>query len=309
MDITSFFAEHGLLLVFGVVLIERLGVPLPAMPVLFLAGANAFEHPLYGVIALALALLACSIGDLLWYAAGRHYGLGVLKLLCRVSVSPDSCVRKTEGAFEKRGMATLALSKFVPGLATVAPPVAGALLLKAPSFLIFDGAGSALYSGAGIVVGLVFHDQVGWLLERMATLGAVAVVWLALLLALYIAYRWWDRCRFIKSLDARRISVEELSRMMTSAEKPIVLDVRSRTHREIDGRRIPGAVYVDLDALEPTLAGIPRDRDVVVYCACPNEATAVNVAMRLRESGFRKVRPLLGGIDAWVVAGFAIERV
>ena len=123
------------------------------------------------------------------------------------------------------------------------------------------------------------------------------------------AYRWWDRNRFIKSLDAGRISVDELSRMMGAGEKPIVLDVRSRVHREIDGRRIPGAVHVDLDALEATLAGIPRDRDVVVYCACPNEVTAVKVAMRLRERGIRRVRPLLGGIDAWVSAGFEIESL
>jgi membrane protein DedA with SNARE-associated domain/rhodanese-related sulfurtransferase len=309
MDITPFFGEHGLLLVIGVVLLERLGAPLPAVPVLFLAGAKAVEDPIYGVIALALAILACMMGDLVWYAAGRRYGLGVLKLLCRVSVSPDSCVRQTESAFEKRGVATLVIAKFVPGLATMAPPVAGALGLKASSFLIFDGAGSTLYSGAGIVLGLVFHDQVDWLLERLATLGARATVVLAVLLLLYIAYRWWDRYRFIKSLDARRISVHELSRIMATAEKPIVLDVRSRTHREIDGRRIPGAVHVDPDAPQLALEGIPRDHEVIVYCACPNEVAAVKVAMRLRESGFRRVRPLLGGIEAWVSAGFAIERI
>jgi membrane protein DedA with SNARE-associated domain/rhodanese-related sulfurtransferase len=309
MDITPFVAEYGLLLVFGVVLVERLGVPVPAMPVLLFAGAKAVDDPLYGVIALALAILACMTGDLAWFAAGRRYGHGVLRLLCRVSVSPDSCVRQTESAFEKRGVATLVIAKFVPGLTTVAPPVAGALGLKASSFLVFDGAGSALYSGTGIVLGLLFHDQVDWLIERLATLGARAMVMVAVLLALYVAYRWWDRYRFIKSLDAGRISVDELSRMMGAGEKPIVLDVRSRVHREIDGRRIPGAVHVDLDALEATLEGIPRDRDVVVYCACPNEVTAVKVAMQLRERGIRRVRPLLGGIDAWVLAGFEIERV
>jgi membrane protein DedA with SNARE-associated domain/rhodanese-related sulfurtransferase len=309
MDITPFFAEYGLLLVFGVMFVERLGVPLPAMPVLFFAGAKAVDDPLYGVLAFALAFLACMAGDLAWYAAGRRYGLGVLKLLCRVSVSPDTCVRQTESAFEKRGVATLVIAKFVPGLATVASPVAGALGLKTSTFLLFNGAGSAFYSGTGIVLGLIFHDQVDWLLERLATLGARAMAMLGVLLALYVAYRWWDRNRFIKSLDAGRISVDELSRMMGAGEKPIVLDVRSRVHREIDGRRIPGAVHVDLDALEATLAGIPRDRDVVVYCACPNEVTAVKVAMRLRERGIRRVRPLLGGIDAWVLAGFEIERV
>jgi rhodanese-related sulfurtransferase len=233
----------------------------------------------------------------------------VLKLLCRVSLSPDACVRQTESTFEKRGVATLVIAKFVPGLATVAPPVAGALGLKASSFLIFNGAGAALYCGTGIVLGLIFHDQIDWLLERLVTLGTRAMAMLGVLLALYVAYRWWDRHRFVKSLDAGRISVDELSRMMDAGEKPIVLDVRSRVHREIDGRRIPGAVHVDINALEATLEGIPRDRDVVVYCACPNEVTAVKVAMQLRERGIRRVRPLLGGIDAWVLAGFEIERI
>jgi rhodanese-related sulfurtransferase len=233
----------------------------------------------------------------------------VLKLLCRLSVSPDSCVRQTESAFEKRGVATLVIAKFVPGLAAVAPPVAGALGLKASSFLIFDALGSALYSGTGIILGLIFHDQVDWLLERLVTMGARAIAMLGVLLVLYVAYRWWDRRRFIKSLDTGRISVDELSRMINAGEEPIVLDVRSRAHRKLDGRRIPGAVHVDLDALEATLEGIPRDRDVVVYCACPNEVTAVKVAMQLRERGIRRVRPLLGGIDAWVLAGFEVEGI
>lgn len=309
MDITPFFAEYGLLLVFGVVLVEQIGVPIPALPVLVFAGARTIDDPLYGVTALAIAVLACMIGDLAWYAAGRRYGHGVLKLLCRVSLSPDSCVRQTESVFERRGVATLVIAKFVPGLATVAPPVAGALGLKTSSFLIFNGAGAALYCGAGIILGLIFHDQVDWLLERFVTLGGRAMAVIGAMLVLYAAYRWWDRRRFTRSLDTARISVNELSRMINAGEEPIVLDVRSRTHRELDGRRIPGAVHVDLQALETTLEGIPRDRDVVVYCACPNEVTAVKVAMQLRKHGIRRVRPLSGGIDAWVMAGFAIEGI
>ena len=307
MDIAPFFAEYGLLLVFSVVLLEQLGMPIPALPVLMFAGARSIGDPLYGVAALAVAILACMIGDLAWYMAGRRYGHRVLKLLCRVSLSPDSCVRQTESVFERRGVATLVIAKFVPGLATVAPPVAGALGLRPASFLVFNGAGAALYCGTGVVLGLVFHDQIGWLLDLIGAMGARAMAVLAVLLALYVAWRWWDRHRFIKSLDTGRISVEELSRMIQAGEEPIVLDVRSRTHRELDGRRIPGAIHVDLDALEETLEGIPRDRDVVVYCACPNEVTAVKVAMQLRARGIRKVRPLLGGIDAWVLAGFEIE--
>jgi len=306
--LTQFFAEYGLVAVFGFVLLEQLGAPIPALPVLLLAGARAMDDPLFGVAALAVSVLACTIGDLAWFWAGRRYGYGVLKLLCRISISPDSCVRQTETTYERRGVATLVIAKFLPGLATVAPPVAGALGLRTSSFLLFNGAGAALWSGTGLVLGLVFHGQIEWLMERIAEFGGRAFLLLAVLLALYVVHRLWDRWRFLRTLRSARVGVDELYAMMSRGDDPIVLDVRSRTHRELDGRRIPGARAVDLDALEATLAQIPRDREVVVYCACPNEASAVKVALLLRARGIHRVRPLAGGIDAWVLAGFTVEN-
>jgi rhodanese-related sulfurtransferase len=158
-----------------------------------------------------------------------------------------------------------------------------------------------------LVLGLVFHSQIDWLLDRLTDLGVRALLVVVALFALYVAYRGWDRSRFIKALRTARIEAGELSGMIGRGEEPIVLDVRSRTHRELDRRRIPGARGVDLDDLERTLAEVPRDREVVVYCACPNEVTAVKVAMALRDRGFHRVRPLAGGIDAWVAAGQGIE--
>jgi len=293
--------------VFGFVLLEQLGAPIPALPVLLLAGAKAIDDPIYGVYALAISIAACMAGDLAWYWAGRRYGHRVLKLLCRISLSPDSCVRQSETVFERRGVATLVVAKFVPGLATVAPPIAGALGLGTSSFLLYNGAGAALWSGAGLLLGLVFHGQIDWALDRLAELGDYALLVVAALLALYLSYRWWDRWRFLRSLRTARVSVDELYGMMNGGENSVVLDVRSRAHRKLDGRRIPGARSVDLDDLERTLAEIPRDREVVVYCACPNEASAVRVAMLLRERGIVRVRPLAGGIDAWIAAGLGIE--
>jgi membrane protein DedA with SNARE-associated domain/rhodanese-related sulfurtransferase len=293
--------------VFGVVLLEQLGVPLPALPVVVLAGARGIGDPSHLLYALVLATVGSTIGDLAWFWAGRRYGHRVLRLLCRLSLSPDSCVRQTESTYERRGAATLVIAKFVPGLATVAPPVAGALGLRLSAFLVYTSAGAALYYGAALVLGLVFHNQIDWLLERLTDLGVGALLVVVALLALYVAYRWWDRSRFIQSLRAGRIEADELSGMIGRGEEPIVLDVRSRTHRELDRRRIPGARGVDLDDLERTLAEIPRDREVVVYCACPNEVTAIKVAMLLRDRGFERVRPLAGGIDGWIAAGQGIE--
>ncbi len=308
-SVTAFFEQYGLAAVFGIVLLEQIGAPIPAVPVLLLAGAAAMHDPLYGVYALVLAMVASTLGDLAWYAAGRRYGHRVLKTLCRVSLSPDSCVQQTESTFERRGPGTLVLAKFLPGLSTVAPPVAGALGLSPGTFLIFNGAGAALWAGLGLLAGLVFHGQIDWLFARMADLGSIALVILTVLVAAYVGWKWRERHRFLKSLKAARIAVDELYAMMTRGEDLVILDVRSKTHRELHGLRIPGARPFDQEHIDQVVAGISRDHEIVAYCACPNDAGAVKVAGLLRERGFTHVRPLAGGIDAWTTAGLALEKL
>jgi membrane protein DedA with SNARE-associated domain/rhodanese-related sulfurtransferase len=306
-SVTTFFQQYGLAAVFGVVLLEQIGAPIPALPVLLLAGAAAMSDPLFGVYALLLSIVASTLGDLAWYAAGKRYGHRVLKTLCQVSLSPDSCVRQTENTFERRGAATLVIAKFLPGLSTVAPPVAGALGLKPGTFLLFNGAGAALWSGAGLLVGLIFHGQIDWLFDRLTDLGGYAITIVAALLALYVGWKWWERHRFLKSLEAARITVDQLYAMMGRGEKLVILDVRSKTHRELHGLRIPGALAFDQENLEHIVSGIAPDHEVVVYCACPNDASAVKVAGILRKRGFLRVYPLAGGIDAWTAAGLDLE--
>jgi membrane protein DedA with SNARE-associated domain/rhodanese-related sulfurtransferase len=296
----NFDPEHGLIGVFAVVLVQQLGAPIPATPVLMLAGAHAAADPLYGVYALGLAIVASALGSLPWFWAGRRYGYRVLKLVCRISLSPDGCVRQTEDLFQRYGAAALVAAKFVPGLARVGPPLAGTFRFGTASFLLFYGAGNALWAGAGLLAGLVLHDEIGWLMDWLALFGGQALLIVLGLVALYVAWRWLVRRRFLNSLRASRIGVAELKSMIGRGEAPIVLDVRSRTHRSLDPRMIPGARAVDLDDLEGALLQIPPGRDVVVYCACPNDATAVKVAMLLMRRGIRRVRPLAGGFDAWV---------
>ncbi len=308
-SLSELFREYGLASVFVVVLLEQIGMPIPALPVLLLAGAAAMQDPLYGLYALLLAVAASTFGDLAWYAAGRRYGHRVLKTLCRVSLSPDSCVRQTESTFERRGAATLLIAKFLPGLSTVAPPVAGALGLRPGTFVVFNGAGAALWAGAGILAGLLFHGQIDWLFDRIGELGARALAIVATLLAAYVGWKWWERHRFLKSLAAARITVDELYGMMGRGEKVVILDVRSKTHRDLHGQRIPGALPFDLDEFDHVAFGISPDHEVIVYCACPNDASAVKVAGILRQRGFKRVRPLAGGIDAWTAAGFGLEEL
>jgi membrane protein DedA with SNARE-associated domain/rhodanese-related sulfurtransferase len=289
------------------VLVHQLGIPIPAFAVLIWAGAATCDDALRLASAFVLAAVAGTAGNLPWYWAGQRYGHRVLKLVCRVTLSPDSCVRRSENAFERRGPAMLVLARFLPGVETVAAPLAGALRLELPAFLLYDGAGSALRAIAGLALGAAFHGQIDWLLGELAALGAGAILILGALLAAYVAYRFAHRWLFLRSLRTARISVQELNDMMGRGDPPLVLDVRSRANRRLDARRIPGARAIDLDALEATLAELPRDREVVVYCACPNEATAAKVALQLRARGFGRVRPLGGGIDAWVSAGLAVD--
>jgi len=307
-DPLNFVARYGLALVFANVLAEQLGIPLPAVPTLIVAGALAADGRLSVTGLFAASILACVVADGLWFAAGRRYGLGILKLLCRISLSPDSCVRETESRFERWGAVGLVLGKFIPGVSTVAPPLAGAMHIGWARFLLFATLGSVLWSGAAIGTGLVFHRQIAALLDRLEDLGLVAVAIVAALLAAFIAFKWWERRRFYRTLRLARISVGELRKLMDEGRDPVVVDVRSPSVRSLDGRYIPGALAIDLADVDRRRAELAAERDIVFYCTCPNEASAAIAAKRLMELGYTRVRPLLGGLDEWIAAGYEVER-
>jgi len=306
MFTSSFLATHVPLA--AAVLIRRLGVPIPLSPVLVWAGAMTAHEPVLAVSAWIMCTVAGTVGDLTWYWAGRRYGYRILKLVCRITISPDACVQRTETIFERRGAALLISGSLVPGVGGVAPPLTGALGLPLATFVIYDAAGSALRAAVGLAAGLAFHEQIASLLTSLALLGQKAAVVVGVLVAVYVAYRWLRRWLFLRSLDIARVSVQELDAMIRRGDRPIVLDVRTKALRELDARRIPGAHPVDLDDIGRTAAALPSDREVVVYCACPHEATAAKVAMQLRSHGLRRVRPLVGGMDAWAMAGHPVER-
>jgi membrane protein DedA with SNARE-associated domain len=232
--------EHVLPTLFGALLAHQLGIPIPAFPLLIWAGAISYGDPLL----VGAGLRARHVGRHLRQPAvvlrRRRYGYRMLKLVCRITLSPDSCVRQTENAFDRRGPSMLVVSRFLPGIETVAPPLAGALSLPVGRFILYDAAGSALRAAAGLALGLVFHDQVGWLLDRLTALGSNAVLLLGALVGAYVAWRFAQRWRFLRSLRTARISVHELNDMMSRGEDPVVLDVRTAAHRRLDGRQIPG---------------------------------------------------------------------
>lgn len=295
-------------MVFANVLAEQLGAPIPAIPTLIVAGALAGDGGLSASAVFAVALAAAMLGDAVWYAAGRRFGYRVLKTICRVSLNPDSCVRQTETFFERWGAGSLVMAKFIPGFSTVAPPLAGAMGLSWWRFVWFNAIGAAVWIGVGLGAGWLFHRQVDGLLVNMEAMGTWAMIFLGSLFVLFIAIKWWERQRLFRMLRMARISVEELHRLMDGGHDPVIVDVRSSVAKSIDRRHIPGAIKIEMAELDEKLRDLPKDREIILYCNCPNEASAAKVASLLMQRGFKRVRPLEGGLDAWVAAGLNVAE-
>ena len=302
-------APFGLTLVFLNVLLEQLGLPLPAFPTLVVAGALAANGRLPALGVCAVAVTAALIGDSAWYLAGRTYGVRVMKLMCRISLTPDICVSQTQASFERWGPRALVVAKFVPGLSMIAPPLAGATRMGFARFALFSAVGATLWIGTALIAGLLLKSQVARLLPRLSGIGGTVVVIVLVLLAGYIAFKWWERRRFYALLDMARIDVDQLYERMQGDTVPVIVDVRSPTARDLERRRIPGALHVPLQEVERHVGGLPRDREIILYCNCPNEASAAQAARLLLLQGFSQVRPLRGGLDAWIAAGYAVEEV
>jgi membrane protein DedA with SNARE-associated domain/rhodanese-related sulfurtransferase len=295
----DFLVRHGTTVLFVAVFIEQIGIPLPAAPWLLAAGALAGAGKMNWMTALAAAGMGSVLADLIWFYLGRFYGTRVLRLLCRISLEPDSCVRRTQGVFTRYGMKGLVAAKFIPGLSTLAPPLAGSYGVKTSRFLFFDGLSSLLYAGCFIVVGVLFSRQLEQVINALAGLGRSALVVVAGLAALYIGYRYFQRRRLLNDLRMARITVDELHQRQEAGEVLLILDLRSALELEQDPVVIRGALHVTMDELKLRQQDIPRDRDIVLYCDCPNEVSSARMALQLRQEGITRVRPLLGGIEAW----------
>jgi membrane protein DedA with SNARE-associated domain len=264
--LVTLIASYGLALVFANVLAEQLGLPIPALPTLVVAGALAAEGKFSAPQALLAAVTASVIADLTWYELGRRQGSRILKTLCRISLSPDICVRQTETYFERWGLPSLLVAKFVPGFSTVAPPLAGALRSSRTAFLLFDAGGAFLWAGTGVALGMLFHRAIDRALEKLASVGAFSLVLLAAALAVFIAVKSWRRRRFFEALRAARISAGDLRRLMDDGKSPIVLDVRSSSALKADPRRVPGAEMFAISEVDQRVAALPRDREIILYC-------------------------------------------
>jgi membrane protein DedA with SNARE-associated domain/rhodanese-related sulfurtransferase len=306
-ETSQFLVNHGLPLVFAAVFVEQMGLPLPALPWLMAAGALSATGQFSLVLGLVVTVFACLLADTFWFYLGRHRGNQVLALLCRISLEPDSCVRRTQNVFTKYGLRGLLVAKFVPGLSTVAPPLAGMSGTRLGEFLLFDGAGSLLYCGCLILLGYFFSAQIEQIVEALAGVGGSTLGLITALITGYIGFKYWQRHRLLRELGMARVTVDELRRKQEAGEDVVILDLRSNAALEEDPSLIQGAIHLNLEDIEKRSHEIPRDRDVIVYCSCPNEVTSARVALLLHRKGFKRVRPLLGGIDAWRGQNYPME--
>ena len=305
-DLIELLREFGLGFVFVNVLLEQGGLPIPAVPTMMVAGAITAATGQSLATLVVVAVLGAVIADTFWYITGRRIGMRVLRLLCRISLSPDSCVRQTETIFSRWGAGSMLVAKFIPGFASVSTALAGAVRMRYWKFVLFDALGATLWVGVAVGLGYVFREALNDVLATLAALGRWGVVLLLGALGAYIASKWWQRFLFIRQLRMDRISVDELQQLMEEQKVGAILDVRSPLTQEATGR-IPGARTVNIESLEG-LGELVTEGEVVVYCACPNEESAVKLARRLRQLGYKRVRPLHGGIDAWVAAGLEVAR-
>ena len=300
-------ARHGVLFLLVIVFIDQLGLPVPSVPFLLAAGVLAGAGKLHLWVLLVLSTAGSLVADLIWFCLGRAYGIRILNFLCRVSLEPDSCVRQTQDVFTRYGTKALVGGKFVPGLATIVPPLAGIIGVRLPQFLGYDGLASFLYTGVFLVIGFLFSQQLQPILVALGQMGHWAVWLVVALLGVYICWKYLQRQRVFRELRIARISVDELRRMQEANEAVFVIDLRSDLDLQQNPTLIAGARHFNPKEMDAHHHEIPRDRDVVLYCSCPNEATAARTALLLRRRGITRVRPLAGGIDAWRERAYPLD--
>lgn len=302
----QFLITHGLPIIFGAVFLDQIGVPIPAVPWLLAAGALAAIGKFHWFMALELSVLACLIADFIWFYLGRYRGTQVLGFLCRMSLEPDSCVRRTMNVFTRYGWRGIIGAKFLPGMSTITPPIAGMSQISAGRFLLIDGFGSLLYCGGFILLGYLFSNQITKIAAALSNIGGSLLTVIVAVVVLYIAYKYWDRRRLMAELRMAKITPDELGKMLNAGETPFILDVRSVLELEQDPAMIRGAVHLAMADLDKRRNEFPHDREIIIYCDCPNEESSAKTALLLRRKGFTRVRPLLGGIEAWRKANYPV---
>ncbi|CAG4918966.1 VTT domain-containing protein [Paraburkholderia saeva] len=299
-------ATWGAVVVFGNVLLTRLGAPLPAIPVLVFAGSAigngtlSFTHILFAAVAAAM------LGDCVWFAAGRRFGHRLIDSLARFSLTVATSVRHTRTLFGRFGLPIVAVCKFVPGLALVTPPLMGTTSVGISAYFAWDAAGTLAWAAFWLLGGAVFEQELSRFMAVVRSHGATIFDVIAAAAVLYIAYRYWQRLNFRRRIAHMQVSPEQLDAMMRSSSPPVIVDARPESVRDEDPWLIPGAMLLDLQSAEPLRSKVLK-RDIVVYCFCENSSSSRKMCEHLHKEGFSHTRTLTGGLDAWRQSGYAVR--
>jgi membrane protein DedA with SNARE-associated domain/rhodanese-related sulfurtransferase len=291
--------KYGYLILFAWVLLEQIGIPVPSVPLILTAGTLTATHRMFWPFALLAILLGCLVSDSAWYWLGGRYGNSMLRLLCRISMEPATCVQKTKNSFSRRGAMTLLWAKFVPGLSSVAAPIAGQSGISYPRFLAYDVAGSLLWGTTFLLAGRFFGDAMKRNSELLHLMGRFAGGLVLLLVLGFFGFRLWKRNRFLQSVKQAKISPEGLKKLLDDGESPFIVDLRHPLDYLPDPRVVPTSIRMGPDDVARRIDELPHDRDIILYCTCPSDASSAATALKLRKLGIERVRPLSGGFEAW----------
>ena len=307
---TQLLLLHGYSFVFFYVFAVGIGLPIPADPLLLIMGALVGDHHYAFFPAFLAALIPAVAADWTWYEVGRYKGSSVLRLLCRITIEPDTCVRTAETTFTKRGVATLFFAKFVPGLSLISMPMAGIIGMSRRRFLVADTIGCVLWIGAYMLTGVLFHRYVESLIVQMGFFGQRAGMVVIFLLVCFVGFKYVQRWRILRELRVNRITPLAVRELIESSKDGLtIVDLRHPSEIARESYKIPGAVVRRPEELKDLAREISPDQEIILYCTCPNEATSARLAQQLKKAGFRRVRPLEGGLAAWRGHGFPIENI
>jgi membrane protein DedA with SNARE-associated domain len=265
-SLATFVERHGLPVLFLFVMVEQFGLPLPAAPVMVTVGALSATGHVSLAAAIAVSVAGCMIADWSLFELGRWRGPRLLRLLCRISLEPDSCVRNAENVLATRGAPALLYAKFIPGAATVGPPVAGAIRMRRSRFLVWDTAGAIVWSGLYLGLGWLFGPKIVRVLETVGVAGQRLGVIAAGAFAVYLAGKYFQRHRFLRQIALDRITPEELRRRLDAGERITVIDLRSSSDFEAVAETVPGALRSAPERIDEHLGSVIRDGEVVLFC-------------------------------------------
>ena len=299
-QISQAVQQDAVTVVFVNVLLQQVGLPVPAVPTLLLAGSLAATPGHLGQV-LAAAIVASLIADWLWYRAGKFFGYRALAGLCKLSINPASCVSQTEARFIRWGVSSLVVAKFIPGFSTVAPPIAGALRMHLPGFLLAAGAGACLWAGLALGAGWLLKDAVQAAIGALDRHTGTALAVVLPLIGAWLGWKLWQKHRFRKSCTVPHITPDQLIEALRTEQRPLILDLRGATMIAETGA-VPGATVAEHDRLDDAVGDWPRSQPIVTLCACPEDAGAIAAARHLLNDGYLSVRVLHGGYDAWLAA-------